>query len=374
MTARRTATLAALAAASLAAGWALAQVTRAPAVVNPRPVTDRGPLNDVEAARIELFREAAPSVVNVTTVQDVRNRRTNEVFEVERGSGTGFIWDNDGHIVTNFHVLQGGLVHRGATVIIQLDDHSRWEAEVVGIAPTKDLAVVRIDAPASLLDPIELGTSGDLDVGQDVLAIGNPFGLDHSLTTGVVSALGRTIESLSGTTIYDVIQTDAAINPGNSGGPLLDSSGRLVGVSTQIRSPSGASAGIGFAVPADTVNHIVPQLIARGEVTAPRMGIYQVPPHIARRLGVRHGVLIHELEAGGPAERSGLRGSERSGRDLVPGDLIVEVDGRPIDNFDELLSVLQDYTPGDEVEVTIIRGGEQLDLTVRLGEPPRETR
>jgi len=231
----------------------------------PRPVTPRGNLAEDEQATIELFRKAAPSVVHITTLAERVEPFSLNLFRIPRGTGSGIVWDEQGHIVTNYHVIMGA-----DAAVVTLADNSTWSAKLVGAAPHKDLAVLHIKAPADRLAPIIVGTSHDLEVGQKVFAIGNPFGLDHTLTTGVISALGREIESVSGTPITNVIQTDAAINPGNSGGPLLDSAGRLIGVNTQIVSPSGAFAGIGFAIPIDTVNWVVAELIARGTVRRPR--------------------------------------------------------------------------------------------------------
>jgi S1-C subfamily serine protease len=253
-----------VAASVLGALWAsrIWHAALASAVVTPRAVTTRGPLADDEQSTIELFRTVAPSVVHVTNLTVGRDRYSRDVYTVPRGTGTGFIWDEEGHIVTNFHVIDGASVVR-----VVLADGSRYDSKRVWGYPDQDLAVIQIDAPKGKLRPIALGTSHDLQVGQRTIAIGNPFGLDHSLTTGVVSALNRQIESVSGRPIRGVIQTSAAINPGNSGGPLLDSAGRLIGVNSAIVSPSGASAGIGFAIPVDEVNRLVPQLITHGEAS-----------------------------------------------------------------------------------------------------------
>ncbi|MBI4880315.1 MAG: trypsin-like peptidase domain-containing protein [Planctomycetes bacterium] len=246
---------------------------RAPVDAAPRPVTPRGDLAESEASTIELFREAGPSVVYITTLV----RRSTSLWfgatkDVAAGEGSGIIWDGAGHILTNFHVvLPNGEQATGAKVTLY--DKSTYDAVFVGASADHDLAVLRIDAPREKLKPVAIGTSRDLLVGQSVFAIGNPFGWDQTLTTGVVSATGRMITSISGREIKDVIQTDAAINPGNSGGPLLDSAGRLIGVNTAIDSPSGSSAGIGFAVPVDTVNQVVPQLIANGRIVRPQLGI-----------------------------------------------------------------------------------------------------
>src|SRR6185369_5769617 len=239
-----------------------------------------GQLNEAERATVELFHNAAPSVVFITSLSVRRSAFRFNLTQIPRGTGSGFIWDDAGHIVTNFHVIQGGDAAR-----VTLADQSTWDAKLVGTAPEKDLAVLKIEAPRDRLRPIPIGTASDLQVGQHVFAIGNPFGLDHTLTTGVISALGREIESAARTPIRDVIQTDAAINPGNSGGPLLDSSGRLIGVNTAIYSPSGSSAGIGFAIPVDVVNRVVPDLIKNGRVPVPGIGIVAADEAAATRIG-----------------------------------------------------------------------------------------
>jgi S1-C subfamily serine protease len=221
-------------------------------------------LTDDERETIALFEQASPSVVYITSLSVRRDLFTLNVLEIPQGTGSGFVWDDAGHIVTNFHVIQNA-----DRAQVTLADRSTWVAELVGVAPAKDLAVLRIDAPAAKLRPLPVGSSEDLRVGQTVLAIGDPFGLDQTLTTGVISALGREIESVAQIPIRDVIQTDAAINPGNSGGPLLDSSGRLIGVNAAIYSPSGAYAGIGFSIPVDTVKWVVPELIEHGELRRP---------------------------------------------------------------------------------------------------------
>ena len=245
------------------------------------PVVARGDLAQDEQSTIELFRRASASVVFVTNIAVRRDAFTLRPLEVPQGAGSGFVWDDQGHIVTNFHVIQGGNAWQ-----VTLDDHSDWDAEVVGYAPEKDLAVLRIEAPASRLPPLLIGASADLLVGQKVFAIGNPFGLDHTLTTGIISALGREIDSVGGVPIRDAIQTDAAINPGNSGGPLLDSAGRLIGVNTAIYSPSGAYAGVGFAIPVDTVRWVVTDLIAYGRVQRPTIGVQVAPDAWAKELGI----------------------------------------------------------------------------------------
>jgi len=272
---------------------------------NRRSIAPTKHIISEEEATIKLFEESAPSVVFITTStvrQDYWNRN---VTEIPAGNGSGFIWDDQGHIVTNYHVIE-----KADRAQVTLADQSTWDAELIGIEPNKDLAILKIDAPADKLKPIPLGSSHDLRVGQSVFAIGNPFGLDQTLTTGVISALGREIESIGGRPIRDVIQTDAAINPGNSGGPLIDSNGRLIGVNTMIYSPSGASAGIGFSIPVDEVNWVVPDIIEFGEVRRPILGINLVAEQHTQRLKME-GALILDIVPGSPAERYGLQATEK---------------------------------------------------------------
>src|SRR5262249_43202181 len=274
---------------------------------------------------------ASPSVVFITSLAVRRSPFRFDLTQIPRGSGSGFVWDDGGHVVTNYHVIEGGNAAR-----VTLSDQSTWDAELVGTAPEKDLAVLKIAAPAERLHAIPLGTASDLLVGQQVFAIGNPFGFDHTLTTGVISALGREIQSAARIPIRDMIQTDAAINPGNSGGPLLDSSGRLIGVNTAIFSPSGAYAGIGFAIPVDTVQWVVPDLIQHGRVIRPSLGAQIASPQITRQLNVS-GALILEVTPGGAAERAGLHPTTRNQRGaLVLGDIIVAVDGEPVRDSGDL--------------------------------------
>jgi S1-C subfamily serine protease len=358
------AVLAAVLVSRLAGGW-LRSGGRENVPADPRPVTARGDLAEDEKATIELFRRTSPSVVFITTVAR-QARGFFEMQEVPQGAGSGFLWDAEGHVVTNFHVIQGATGAR-----VTLHDHSQWPATLVGAAPDHDLAVLRIRAPKDKLAPILVGTSRDLQVGQKVFAIGNPFGLDFTLTTGVVSALGRSIASLTGRRIDEVIQTDAAINPGNSGGPLLDSAGRLIGVNTQIASPSGASAGVGFAVPADTVNRVVPQVIQHGRVVRPQLGIAAGNEFALRRAGIQ-GVLVMSVTQGSPAQRAGLRGTYRAeDGTLVLGDIIQGMDGREVASIDDLYAALERHKPGDVVKVRVLRDGRTSELEVAL-EPPRD--
>jgi S1-C subfamily serine protease len=331
-----------------------------------RTVAARGDLAADEAATISLFRAASPAVAYITSVAVRRDLFTLNVFEIPQGSGSGFLWDATGHVVTNFHVVAAASSAR-----VTLADRSSWDAELVGVAPEKDLAVLRINAPRGSLPPLALGTSANLLVGQTVFAIGNPFGLDRTLTTGVISALGREIESPAGLTIRDVIQTDAAINPGNSGGPLLDSAGRLIGVNTAIASPSGAFAGVGFAIPVDTVAWVVPELIARGRIERPALGVELAPANVASQLGVE-GALVLNVVAGSGAEAAGIRGTRRGasgGLDL--GDVIVEVAGRPVRSADDLVLALERRKAGETVAVVLLRDGRTREAQVRLSAPAR---
>lgn len=348
----------------------------------PRGVTPRSDLGGDEKSNIKLFAEASPSVVYVRTVQQVRRRRDMfniDVLEIPKGSGSGFIWDEAGHVVTNFHVVAQAAQGQGQgqdRLEVSITDNGQWlPAEVVGTEPDKDLAVIRIEPKGLHLKPIAVGTSRDLQVGQKVLAIGNPFGLDQTLTIGIVSALGRNIKSLTGRTIEGVVQTDAAINPGNSGGPLLDSSGRLIGVNTMIYSPSGVSAGIGFAVPVDIVSEVVPQLIQHGRVIRPILGIQMEPDAlakmIARRWGATGGVLIQGVGRGSGAAEAGLRGRyvDEDGDELA-GDLIVAIDGHAIETYNDLRDALDKKHAGDTVKVTYLREGKERSARVKLQQTP----
>ena len=329
-----------------------------PADAAPPPT----PLRPEEQATVDLFERTRPSVVYITTLAQRADWFRGTVSEVPQGTGTGFVWDDEGHIITNFHVLADA-----SSVEVVLDDQSTYDAEWVGGSASHDLAVLRIDAPREALHPVLMGNSDALLVGQNVYAIGNPFGLSATLTTGIVSALGRRINALDGTPIEDVIQSDAAINRGNSGGPLLDSAGRVIGVTTQIASPSGASAGVGFAVPISTVRRVVPELIFAGEYTPPRLGIRAVDEGVGRRIGVE-GVLIAAVEPGSGAADAGLRPIEAARNRIVSlGDVIQSIDGEPIRTLGDLRAVLDRYQPGDEVAISILRDGETEDeVTVQL--------
>ena len=327
----------------------------------PRTVTARGELFSDERSTINLFRQASPTVVNITTIGVERDLFTLNLYQIPQGTGSGFVWDINGDIITNFHVIQNA-----DSAQVTLADQSNWKARVVGVAPDKDLAVLRIDAPANRLRPIPIGTSKDLQVGQSVYAIGNPFGLDQTLTTGVISALNREIESVTRRPIQGVIQSDAAINPGNSGGPLLDSAGRLIGVNTAIYSPSGASAGIGFAIPVDTVNRIVPELIRSGKIIRPGLGIQIADDQIAQRLGVT-GLLVVDVARGSAAAKAGIQPTRRDaeGR-LRLGDIITALDGKKVESPTDLYLLLEKYKIGDVVNISILRNGKTVETKVAL--------
>jgi S1-C subfamily serine protease len=357
-----------LALAAAALGGAAAAFFAVPALVQgrtdavPRAVTPRGALGADELAHVELFRKASPSVVHITSLGVERDMFSMNVQQVPRGTGTGFIWDDAGRIVTNYHVIQGA---NGARVT--LADQTTYDAQLVGYFADRDLAVLQIQAPKAKLPPITLGASRDLLVGQRVYAIGNPFGLDQSLTTGIISALNREIESFNNRTIRGVIQTDAAINPGNSGGPLLDSAGRLIGVNTQIASPSGASAGIGFAIPVDEVNSIVPRLIRDGKFVRPAIGIGAGPVNLQQALNLPKGIAIVQVAAGSPAAKAGLQPFRRGqGGGVLPGDVITAINDEGVANLDDMYSVLERRQAGDTVTLTVWRNGQSRKQSLVL--------
>jgi|SRR6185312_9328178 len=347
-------------------------VPGAPSGRTPRPaavpsgvtVAPRGDLDADEKENIGLFERSSPAVVFITSLavqQDAFSLNSNEI---PQGSGSGFVWDTQGHIVTNYHVVANADAAR-----VTLADQSTWDAKLVGWAPEKDVAVLKIEAPVKQLHPLPLGSSDDLRVGQKVFAIGNPFGLDQTLTTGIISALGRQIQSLNNVPIRDVIQTDAAINPGNSGGPLLDSAGRLIGVNAAIYSPSGASAGIGFAIPAHSVEWAVPDLIRYGRIQRPTLGLQLAPENVMRRLGLEGAMVLH-VDRGSGAAKAGLRGLDRDvlGRWRL-GDVILTVDGQPLQSSGDLLVALEGKKPGQTVRVGLVRDGRKIEIEVKLGGP-----
>jgi 2-alkenal reductase len=322
-----------------------------------RSVDQRGPLSDAERANIELFERVSPSVVQVVA----RSAAANPLDEDEgtgAASGTGFIWDNDGHVVTNNHVVQNG-----SEVAVRFASGEVAQAEIIGVAPNYDLAVLRIKKSRQLPPPVALGSSTELKVGQSAFAIGNPFGLDQSLTSGIISALKRRLPTSSGREIANVIQTDTAINPGNSGGPLLDSAGRLIGVNTAILSPSGTSAGIGFAIPVDIVNRVVPDLIKNGRVPTPGIGIVAASEAVATKLGVE-GVIIVRTAPGSPAERAGIRGVDLGSGAL--GDVIVQADGKPVHRLSDLTDQIEQVGAGKSIRISLKRGSQTRDINIDI--------
>jgi len=350
----------------LAGWWLLFRSNHKPLTepdAGPQAVVARGDLASDEKNTVEIFRNCSPAVVYITTIELRRNLFNPNVYEIPKGTGSGFIWDREGRIVTNYHVIEDA-----NRVEVTLADQSAWKGVIVGVAPDKDLAVLRISAPAEKLRNLPIGESRNLLVGQKVFAIGNPFGLDQTMTSGIVSALGREIQAVTGRTIQGVIQTDAAINPGNSGGPLLDSAGRLIGVNTAIYSPSGGSAGIGFAVPVDVVNRVVPEIIRHGRVIKPGLGVSVAHDKLAQRLGV-DGVLVINIERGSSAEKSGLRGTTRNNLgEVVLGDIIVAVNGRRVHTFDDLRNETEQYRVGEQVTLSVVRDGREVSLRAVLEE------
>ncbi len=328
----------------------------------PRPISQRpdDKLGADEKSTIDVFKQFSRSVVHITSLETRRDRMTLDVSDIPQGTGSGFVWDANGHVVTNFHVIQ-----HGNRASVTLQDGSTYPAKIIGKAPDKDLAVLKIDAPASKLQPLPVGTSTNLQVGQKVLAIGNPFGLDQTLTTGVISGLGREIKSVTQRSIFDVIQTDASINPGNSGGPLLDSAGRLIGVNTAIYSPSGANAGIGFAVPVDTVNAIVPQLLKDGKLTRPGLGINILSDQIAASQRIE-GVVILGVAPGGAADKAGIVGAQQAQGGMALGDIIVKLNKVEIKRSSDLFRALDTHKVGEEVELELLRESTRRTVKVTL--------
>lgn len=317
----------------------------------------------VETKTIEIYRKAVPSTVNVSNIKLARSSFYGEV-EVPQGAGSGFVWDDQGHIITNYHVVQGG----NSFVVTFYNDPKQYKAKLVGTAPEKDVAVLKLDEKPAKLFPIIFGSSKDLLVGQYSFAIGSPFGLDYTLTTGVISALGRKIDGIGGVKINDMIQTDAAINMGNSGGPLLDSAGQLIGMNTVIFSTSGSSAGLGFAVPADTIKNIVPQLISHGKLIRPALGIGIVPDSMKKRIiDEDKGIIVSYVDEKGPAYKAGIRGmtQDRFGRTYL-GDIILSVDGQDVNGLDDIFQLLEQKKIGDMVVVKFRREGKVLTTKVTL--------
>jgi len=349
---------------------------------------------DSETKTINIFEKAAPSVVYIDTFAEQRDVFSPNVQEVPIGAGSGFVWDDAGHIVTNYHVVRQARVAQVAILSRVLDDDPEerkagstlkssakgatplpnyrrtvYKSRVIGIDPDKDIAVLKVNAPVFDLKPTELGSSSNIRVGQKALAIGNPFGLDHTLTVGIISGIGREVRSPSGRPISNVIQTDAAINPGNSGGSLLDSSGKLIGMNTAIYSPSGASAGIGFAIPVDSLKYIVDILIRDGIVVRPVLGISYLQSAQARALGISRGVLVLDVPVNSPAFKAGMRGTKRTEDGLIEiGDVIIKIEDDPIETEADLIAALEKHRPGERVSVVVNRAdslnqdGRQLKL------------
>jgi S1-C subfamily serine protease len=334
--------------------------------IEPRPIAQRpdDKLGADEKATIDVFKQFSRSVVHITSIETRRDRMALNATEIPQGTGSGFVWDQEGHVVTNFHVVQ-----MGSRARVTLNDGTSYPAKIVGAAPDKDLAVLRITAPPQKLLPLPVGKSAELQVGQKVLAIGNPFGLDQTLTTGVISGLGREIKSVTQRSIFDVIQTDASINPGNSGGPLLDSAGRLIGVNTAIYSPSGANAGIGFAVPVDTVNTIVPQLIKSGKITRPGLGINILSDQIAQQQRIE-GVVILGVSPGGAADKAGITGTRQTPDGWELGDVIVKLGKIDVKKSSDLFRALDANKVGDEVEIVLENRGQRRTVKITLQELP----
>ncbi|OQY24843.1 MAG: hypothetical protein B6I34_03135 [Anaerolineaceae bacterium 4572_32.1] len=353
-------------------------VTATPGPLEALPTLSPEQLVDIEEQlMIEVYDRVSQAVVHITSRAYVYSF----FYEVvpQEGSGSGFVYDQSGHIITNYHVIEGA-----EELEVTLADGSMVHAEVVGADQYNDLAVLKIDVAPEKLYPVELGSSANLRVGQRAIAIGNPFGLDRTLTTGVISSLGRVIERANNRPLAEVIQTDAAINPGNSGGPLLNSLGQVIGVNTAIQSPSGGSVGIGFAVPVDTVKRVVPELIANGRYPHPWLGfegqVYRITPTLAEalKLPVEKGLLIARLYQDSPAHQAGLRGADRRlqvGRNviLVGGDIVTAIDDVPLESSDQLTIYLETQKlPGDQVILTLWRDGKEIKQPLYLGERPEE--
>ncbi|MBC98238.1 MAG: 2-alkenal reductase [Halobacteriovoraceae bacterium] len=320
-----------------------------------------------EKNTISVFQKNVKSVVNVSNIRIARSGWWfhAEEFEVPAGAGSGFVWDKEGHIVTNFHVIQGG----DSFVVSFHQDKETYEAEVVGTYPQKDIAVLKLKKKPSKLYPVTPGKSKTLKVGQKAMAIGNPFGLDHTITSGIISATGRKIRGVGGVHINGMIQTDCSINPGNSGGPLYDSQGRVIGMNTMIYSASGSSAGVGFSVPIDTINSIVPQIIKHGKVKRPGLGITLLEERLKHYFGIEKGIVVKYVSPSSPAAESGLEGiqKDRRGRYIL-GDIILEIDGQEVNDYDEIFNVLDKYNVGDKVDVTYLRGDEKRTTKLKLME------
>ena len=351
---------------------------RAKEEIRPEQVVGKAPksveipshLLPEERNTIEVFQKISPLVVHINNVRLLREIFSFDVSKVRAGEGSGFVWDDQGHVVTNFHVINGA-----DDVSVAFKDGTTAKATLVGVEPRKDIAILKVELKGRVLAGVEPADSSKLLVGQKVLAIGNPYGLDHTLTTGVISALGRQFPSqVAGVTIRDMIQTDAAINPGNSGGPLLDSRGQLIGMNTAIISQSGSSAGVGFAVPSNTIKRIVGQIIQFGRVIQPSIGVRLLDERVAAQLGIE-GVIIADVQKGTPADSAHFQETKREKNGTIKlGDVIVQMDGAQIKNYDDLYSYLERKKVGDKVEITVVRNPREktqkiLKKTIRLYKP-----
>ncbi|HET8901547.1 MAG TPA: trypsin-like peptidase domain-containing protein [Holophagaceae bacterium] len=337
----------------------------------PRQPSPKGRLQPEELNTIKRFKEAKPSVVYISTLADMRNRYTGDVARVPQGTGTGWVWDDKGHVVTNNHVVtigKGGLSDDADEVRVTLVDGKTYQARVIGRSVAYDTAVLQVFAPLEDLKPLPIGTSKDLEVGQGVIAIGNPWGLDHTLSTGVVSALNRTLATEFNTELTGVIQTDAAINPGNSGGPLLDMAGRVIGMNAYIPPATGASVGIGFSIPIDTLNRVVPKLIVKGQLFRPRLGFDAVPDDLAQAQGVARGIVVQLVRPDSPSSRAGLIPAvmDKDGAIQTLGDVIVGVDGHRLDSASDLGAYLEQAEPRDKITLEVVRGSQIIKLTLDL--------
>ena len=348
-------------------------IQRFRAHATPRAVTQRPPLSTEERNTIRRFKEAKPSVVYVSAIAPVQDLRTLDITKIPTGTGTGFVWDEWGHVVTNHHVItvedKGKRIGDVDEVEVTLADGKTYKGRVIGTSFAYDISVLQVFAPLSAMRPIPIGRSSDLQVGQAVTAIGNPFGLDHTLTKGVISALGREIGTGYNTRILNAIQTDAAVNPGNSGGPLLDSAGRLVGMNTAIAAATGASVGIGFAIPVDTLNRVVPLLIARSRLEPPRMGFVTMGSYEAQQVfGITRGLVVREVEPNTPASRAGLLALEADaqGRVKTMGDILLAYQGRQIENEGQFMAMLEIESPADEVVFDVLRDGKIIQVKLYL--------
>jgi S1-C subfamily serine protease len=346
-------------------------------------VAQRGPLSAEERNTIRRFKEARGSVVYVSAIAPFQNLRTLDITNLPTGAGTGFVWDDYGHVVTNLHVItveeQGRRIGEAPELQVTLTGGKTYKGKLIGRSFAYDVAVLQVFAPLDAMNPIRVGSSHDLEVGQNVTAIGNPFGLDHTLTKGIISALGREITTDYQTRILDAIQTDAAVNPGNSGGPLLDSAGRLIGMTTAIVATKGeGSVGVGFAIPVDTLNRVVPRLIAKGTLEPPRMGFVALDAYRAQQLfGITRGLVVGQVDPDTPAARAGMRGLVLDDKGEIKGlgDVILGYQGRAVENEGQLMAMLEVEPPKDQVVLDVLRDGKviqlKLDLKARKPLPTR---